>query len=78
MAKSLTLALCFLATLIGMSAGHFELLYPPGVGFDDSIEGTPPCGGFPVDFSKNNVTNYHVGGDVLALVREHPPIRISI
>jgi hypothetical protein len=73
MVKLLPLAHFVFAALIGQSAGHFELLYPPSVGFDDSIENTPPCGGFSVDFSKDNVTDFHVGGDVLALVREYLP-----
>jgi hypothetical protein len=75
MVKLTTLAGCFFASLIGQSASHFLLLYPPGVGFDDSIESTAPCGGFSVDFSKDNVTDFHVGGDVLALVSEHPSNR---
>jgi hypothetical protein len=72
MVKLTTLAACFFASLIGQSASHFLLLYPPGVGFDDSTESTAPCGGFTVDFSKDNVTDFHVGGDVLALVSGHP------
>lgn len=75
MVKLLTLASCFFATLIGQSAGHFVVLYPPSVGFDEDVEGNAPCGGFPVDFSKDNVTDFHVGGDVLALVRESTSIR---
>jgi hypothetical protein len=69
MVKLFTLSNCFLAVLIGQAAGHFVLNYPPSVGFDDSLEGNAPCGGFSVDFSKDNITDFHVGGDVLALVR---------
>lgn len=72
MVKLSVLAHCVIATFIGQSTGHFLLDYPPGVGFDDDLEGNAPCGGFPVDFSKNNVTDFHVGGDVLAMQSIHP------
>lgn len=59
-----------LVTLLLASQGsaHFYLNYPPSIGFDDSLEGTPPCGSFTPDPSKDNVTNYYVGGTSLALV----------
>lgn len=72
MVKLFTLSNCFLAALIGQAAGHFVVVYPPSVGFDDAIEGNAPCGGFSVDFSKDNITDFHVDGDVLALVRRRP------
>ncbi|KAH8790262.1 hypothetical protein BGZ57DRAFT_754022 [Hyaloscypha finlandica] len=74
MVKLFTLSNCFLAALIGQAAGHFVLNYPPSVGFDDSLEGNAPCGGFSVDFSKDNITDFHVGGDVLALQSFHPQV----
>ena len=74
MLKLLTLARCVFATLIGQSAGHFLMLYPPSIGFDDNLEATPPCGSFTVDFTKDNVTDFHVGGDVLAMVRENDSV----
>src|SRR5438067_6297698 len=39
---------------------------------DDSTETTPPCGSFTVDFSTDNVTDFHVGGDSLAVTSIHP------
>jgi hypothetical protein len=75
MVKLLTLASCLLATFVGHSTGHFLMKYPPSIGFDDALEGTPPCGSFTVDFSKDNATDFHVGGDVLAMVRKSPAIR---
>ncbi|OCL07549.1 hypothetical protein AOQ84DRAFT_408743 [Glonium stellatum] len=45
---------------------------PPTIGFDDSLEATPPCGSFTVDFSKDNVTNFAVGGDAIAVTSIHP------
>ncbi|KAE9370483.1 hypothetical protein N431DRAFT_426845 [Stipitochalara longipes BDJ] len=74
MMKFFTLAGCLFATLIGQSAGHFLVLYPPSIGFDDDLEATPPCGSFTVDFSKDNVTDFHVGGDVLAMQSYHPQV----
>jgi hypothetical protein len=63
---------CLLATFIGQSTAHFLLNYPPTIGFDDSLEATPPCGSFSVDFSTDNVTDFHVGGDSLAMTSIHP------
>jgi hypothetical protein len=72
MGRFLSLVSYLVAGLIGQSAAHFYLNYPPTIGFDDALEATPPCGSFTVDFSKDNVTNYHVGGDSLALTSIHP------
>jgi hypothetical protein len=72
MGRFLSLVSCLVAGLIGQSAAHFYLNYPPTIGFDDALETTPPCGSFTVDFSKDNVTNYHVGGDSLAMTSIHP------
>jgi hypothetical protein len=66
------LGLCLLAVFIGQSTAHFILNYPPTIGFDDSLEGTPPCGSFSVDFSTENVTDFHVGGDALAMTSINP------
>lgn len=60
------------ALLINQSTQHFLLNYPATIGFDDSVEGTAPCGSFTVDFSKDNVTDFHVGGDAIALMSVHP------
>lgn len=58
--------------LLAQSRAHFLLHYPPTIGFDDSLEATPPCGSFSVDFTKDNVTDFHVGGDYIALTSIHP------
>lgn len=75
--KALTspLTLCLLTLvlhLIPHSTAHFLLHYPATVGFDDDLEGQAPCGSFTVDFSKDNVTDFHVGGDSIALTSTHP------
>jgi hypothetical protein len=67
-----SLVLFLVASFIGQSIAHFLLNYPPTIGFDDSLEATPPCGSFTVDFSTDNVTDFHVGGDSLAMTSIHP------
>jgi len=42
------------------------------IGFDDNLEGTGPCGSFTVDFSKDNISDFHVGGDTVFLTGTHP------
>jgi hypothetical protein len=53
------------------TAAHFLLNYPPTLGFDDSIEGTSPCGGFPVVFNSSDV-QVQVDGFPIALRSTHP------
>jgi len=73
MARSIRgLAFCLLPSLIGQSTAHFLLNYPPTIGFDDALEATPPCGSFHVNFTTDNVTDFHVGGDSLAMTSIHP------
>lgn len=72
MARLATLAVCLTVMLVGQSTAHFLLHYPPSIGFDDDLEGTPPCGSFTPDFSKGNVTDFHVDSDYIALTSTHP------
>lgn len=72
MGRFTSLAVCLTVVLVGQSTAHFLLNSPPTIGFDDSLEATPPCGSFIVDFSKNNVTDFHVGGDSIAVTSIHP------
>src|SRR5271155_4878136 len=72
MGRFLSLVLFLAASFITQSAAHFLLNYPPTIGFDDDLEGTAPCGSFTVDFSSDNVTDFHVAGDSLAMVSIHP------
>ncbi|KAI9665278.1 MAG: hypothetical protein M1829_005752 [Trizodia sp. TS-e1964] len=53
------------------AAAHFILDYPVSAGFDDDGESSYPCGGFNVTFGANN-TDYHVGGEAIALTTFHP------
>ncbi|KAG4441254.1 hypothetical protein IFR05_003245 [Cadophora sp. M221] len=59
------------ALLVSQSSAHFLLNYPTSIGFDDDLEATAPCGSFDVDFSTDNITNFHVGGDAIALRSTH-------
>ena len=72
MAYLSSLLYCLLVVFLSHSTAHFLLNYPPTIGFDDSLEATPPCGSFTVDFSTDNVTDFHVGGDSLAMTSIHP------
>ncbi len=72
MGRFVNLAVCLAVVFVGQSTAHFLLNSPPTIGFDDSLEATPPCGSFTVDFSKDNVTNFHVGGDFVAMTSIHP------
>ncbi len=75
------LLLLFLAAQ--STIAHFHLNYPTTIGFDDDAEGTAPCGSFTVDFSTDNVTDFHVDSDVIAVVSfspihlHHNPVRSS-
>jgi len=66
------LIFCSVFAFISRSTAHFLLNYPPTIGFDDSLEATPPCGSFSIDFSKDNVTNFSIGGDSVAVTSIHP------
>ncbi|RFU28906.1 hypothetical protein B7463_g7415, partial [Scytalidium lignicola] len=70
--KSFSVNSFLIATFLAKQClAHFLLHSPATVGFDDDKEGTAPCGGFSVDFSKDNVSNFHVGGDAIALTSTH-------
>lgn len=72
MASSMFSIALLLGAFVGSSTSHFLLNYPPTIGFDDSLETTAPCGSFKVDFATDNVTDFHVGGDALAMTSIHP------
>ncbi|OAA58975.1 GPI anchored cell wall protein [Niveomyces insectorum RCEF 264] len=58
--------------LAGSASAHYHLLYPATIGFAFNVEPNGPCGGFTPDFSKDNVTDFHVDGDNIALDLLHP------
>ncbi|KFY82299.1 hypothetical protein V500_10649 [Pseudogymnoascus sp. VKM F-4518 (FW-2643)] len=59
-----------LAVSITQVNGHFNLNYPTTLGFDDSKESIGPCGGFEPSLDKT--TDFHIGGDVIAVKTTHP------
>jgi len=65
----IALAASLLATHV---AAHFNMKYPPSIGFSDDDEGTAPCGSFTPDFSKANFSDFHVGGDSVVISNGHP------
>ncbi|KAI9655256.1 MAG: hypothetical protein M1829_000669 [Trizodia sp. TS-e1964] len=52
------------------STAHFVLQYPTSLGFDDTLEGTGPCGGLPI--TSDNAADFHVGGEPVAMITTHP------
>ena len=56
--------------LMATATAHFNLNYPQTSGFDEDKEDGGPCGGFTPDFTKS--TDFHVGGDAIALTLGHP------
>ncbi|KAM3083739.1 hypothetical protein ACMFMG_002148 [Clarireedia jacksonii] len=68
-------ALLGLAAVVSQTSAHFLLDYPATAGkFDEDTEASAPCGGVTVDFSTANITDFHVGGDVIALTSGHPQV----
>ncbi|TLS30279.1 hypothetical protein PpBr36_02185 [Pyricularia pennisetigena] len=61
------------ALLLASSASaHFSLLIPKPLGTDDAKQGSGPCGGYTADFSKNTVSDFHVGGSNVGMRLGHP------
>jgi hypothetical protein len=65
-------SLRLLLLLPALAAAHFTLDAPASVGpFDEDAETTAPCGGVNIDFSTDNVTEFHVGGEPIDLFLGH-------
>lgn len=65
-------SLRLLLLLPALAAAHFTLDAPASVGpFDEDAEATGPCGGVTIDFSTDNVTEFHVGGEPIDLFLGH-------
>jgi hypothetical protein len=67
-----TVSATTLLLLIAVAQAHFLLNYPKSIGFSDDAQRDGPCGGFTPDFSKNNFTDFHIGGDNIATRTTHP------
>jgi hypothetical protein len=59
-----------LLALGSVSSAHFIINAPPPLGNNINNENTLPCGGFTPSNS-STVTDFHVGGDVVALTTLH-------
>lgn len=66
-------ALPLFLLLARFTSAHFMLNYPPPIGaFSDENQPNAPCGGYTPNFSTNNVTDFHVGGDAISTLLAHP------
>lgn len=62
-----------LLLLPALASAHFNLNAPAAAGtFDEDTEGNGPCGGITVDFAKDTVSDFHVGGEPVAMLLGHP------
>lgn len=71
------------ATLLFLFTANaqFELLLPPpleGDKVNKDLEATGPCGGGVPDLSSNTATDFHVGGDSVAILLGQPQANILI
>ncbi|KAJ2898602.1 uncharacterized protein MKZ38_003799 [Zalerion maritima] len=66
--------LLFPALLVTGANAHFNVKYPEPIGFEDDSQGAGPCGGLDPDFSTNTVSDFHVGGDSIALLNGHAQV----
>lgn len=72
---SLRISTASLLLLAASANAHFKLVEPESIGFSDDGEGEGPCGSFTPDFSKDTITDFHVGGQPIALMNTHPEVR---
>jgi hypothetical protein len=62
-----------LSSLLSTATAHFELIQPPPLGDgneDGQVNG--PCGGVTVNLDEDAKTDFHVGGDAVAVLLAHP------
>jgi hypothetical protein len=58
---------------LGTCQAHFVLKVPAPIGtLQEEQESNSPCGGYTPDFSSNTISNFMVGGDVIATQSSHP------
>jgi hypothetical protein len=62
--------------LFNVSLAHFTINYPAPLGVNSDNEGLAPCGGFTFSASSSNTTEFHAGGDAIAIVTSHPQANI--
>lgn len=69
MASRISAAALLLAASV---QAHFQLVEPKSIGFSDDEEGKAPCGSFTPNFDKDTITDFHVGGQPIAVLSGHP------
>lgn len=73
MARLTSVLAATLALTCSVVRGHFELTYPSPVGeLNEDDESTGPCGGYTPDLETIETTDFHVGGDSIAVSTSHP------
>lgn len=58
--------------LASSASAHYTLLTPTPLGTDDDGQASGPCGGYTPDFTKNTVSDFHVGGGNVGMRLGHP------
>lgn len=70
MPRQATLVAVLLASAVN---AHFSIKFPEqNSPSDENSLDEGPCGGASLDFSSKTVTDFHVGGDAIALTPTHP------
>jgi hypothetical protein len=67
--------------LLSAANAHFSLEAPPpleGDSMNEDLQPNGPCGGGVPDLSQNEATDFHVGGDAVALALGHPQANFLI
>lgn len=73
MARLTSLLAVAFTVACGVVRGHFSITYPSPVGeLNEDEEPTGPCGGYTPDLQTANATDFHVGGDSIAVSTSHP------
>lgn len=54
-----------LLAVIHVAAAHFTLKYPGSIGYDESTQDIPPCGGFQINYT--HTTRLAIGGDSISV-----------
>jgi hypothetical protein len=68
--------LCSASALFLLAQAHFQVNYPPPLGSNIDNEDTAPCGGFTPS-SSDKLTDFHVGGDAIAITTLHAQSNIG-
>lgn len=63
-----------LSILATLAKAHFEVLHPEPLSEEEGDQNAGPCGGFDPSFSDSPVTDFHVGGEAIALKNGHAQV----